>query len=104
MLGKLVEFLEEQDPSTVVRYGFGEPMSYRGYYDDCAFEPAEFTTFGAMLSHAESALNKAFVGYKGGEYLMDEDTECWIAKHGRTSNDKIGEHMLETWKLLAGEI
>lgn len=33
----LINWLEKQDPERVVKYGFGEPNSYRGYYHALAF-------------------------------------------------------------------
>jgi hypothetical protein len=48
--------------------GFGEGMSWRGSYDEAAFEPVERTTYGEMLKHAEALLNSVQTGYKGGEY------------------------------------
>jgi len=39
MLSDIIETLEKYDPATIVPLGFGEPHSYRGYYDQLAFEP-----------------------------------------------------------------
>ena len=43
-LGELIAALERavvEFPEAVLRYGFGHPHSYRGYYMDLAFEPVE---------------------------------------------------------------
>ena len=101
MLSELIDWLEEQDPSLTVPYGFGQPSSYRGYYVDCAFTPIENTTFGEMLAHAESALGATFTGWKGGEYKMDGETDCWIAEDGSTSSDMIGPTMMKLWEICA---
>lgn len=67
-LGTLIETLKTKDPDKVVLNGFGEGMSWRGSYDEAAFEPVERTTYGEMLKHAEALLNSVQTGYKGGEY------------------------------------
>jgi hypothetical protein len=100
-LKELIEWLEQQNPKATVHHGFGYPMSYRGYYDELAFDPVEETTFGDMLQHARSALGKTFTGYKGGDFKMTGDTRCWIAPYGRTTDDQIGPTILRLWKAQA---
>jgi len=70
MLEDLIKWLEQQNPELTVPHGFGEPDSYRGYYDEIAFAPKENVTFGEMLEHAKSALGATFTGYKGGEHTI----------------------------------
>ena len=82
----LIERLEAADPEHVVRWGFSAPSSYRGYYEDVAFAPAENVTVGHMLEHARAALGQTFTGYKGGEYLCRQYTDCWIAQYGTTAS------------------
>lgn len=100
-LKELIEWLEKQTPDAVVPHGFGEPMSYRGYYEDLAFEPVENARLGDMLKHAKSALGKTLTGYKGGEYEMGEATNCWIAEYGTSEGDKIGPTILKLWEACA---
>lgn len=45
-LEKLIAFLETRDPTIVVLLGFHAPHSYRGFYEQLAFEPLENTTIG----------------------------------------------------------
>lgn len=92
-LGDLIKALEKADPERVVPFGFSGPHSYRGIYADLAFEPAFDVTIAHMLQAARSALGKTFTGYKGGEFLMDEDTDCWIAEYGHTG-EYIGDLLL----------
>lgn len=102
MLKDLIEWLEKQNPDAVVPHGFGEPMSFRGYYEDVAFEPLENARLGDMLEHARDALGKTFTGYKGGEYTMKDYTDCWIASYGSSYQaDKIGVTMLKLWETCA---
>lgn len=93
-LGELIEALERvQDKTQVVKLGFGEPHSYRGYYDQLAFEPKEGVTVGEMLKDAKASLGKTFSGYKGGDFQMDESTEVWIAHYGSTG-ESLGPTLL----------
>ncbi len=92
-LKKIIEELAQLDPEIIVRKGFGLPHSYRGFYDELAFEPEENTTVGAMLGHARSALNKTFEGYKGGKYKMEGWTDTWIAEYG-SEGEAIGQSLL----------
>jgi len=75
-LGELITFLEGVDPNLVVPKGFHNPHSYRGSYNQLAFEPCKNTSFGDMLEVARQALNQTYTGWKGGEYKMDQYTEC----------------------------
>ena len=89
-LGELIACLERYDPQQRVAVGFGKPMSYRGYYDELAFEPMENTTVGEMLVAAKSALGETFGGYKGGDFTMTEHVDVWIACYGQGFGQKIG--------------
>ena len=93
-LGELIQKLEEADPNLTVRMGFGSPHSYRGYYDELAFEPAPNVPVGSMLKAARSALGKTFTGYKGGEFTMDKYTNVWISRYGEASGQTIGPILL----------
>ncbi|GAA4225994.1 hypothetical protein GCM10022254_09420 [Actinomadura meridiana] len=81
-LGELIATLEAADPNLVVPNGFNSPHSYRGYYNELAFEPASNITVAAMLDSARSALGTEYEGYKGGNYTMTEYTDCWLALWG----------------------
>ena len=86
-LSELIERLEKADPAAVVRNGFSTAHSYRGYYEDLAFEPATSVPVGHMLNCAKAALGKTYCGWKGGEFLMHEYTTVWIAEHGCTGEE-----------------
>jgi len=94
-LGGIIAALEAEDPARILPYGFNEPHSYRGHYEELAFEPAENITVGEMLAACRSALGATFQGWKGGDYTMDADTECWIAVRGETSDNRIGPLLLK---------
>lgn len=101
-LGEVISALEKYSPDRKVKNGFGNPHSFRGYYDQLAFEPVENTTVGEMLSAAKWANNRIMGGYKGGEYFMDKDTECWLSNYGTS----IGAETisLEMIKYMVGDI
>lgn len=81
-LGELIERLEKEDQTLVVPMGWGYPHSYRGNYCDLAFEPKENVSVAEMLSDAKESLGKTFVGYKGGDFEMDEFAYVYIAHEG----------------------
>lgn len=97
-LGELIAELGQMDQSATVTYGFGEPMSYRGSYDELAFEPVANANVADMLAHAKSALGRTFTGYKGGDYAMHDYTVCWISQYGQCSHDGISSQLVNYWK------
>lgn len=93
-LGELIEALKAADPNAVVRYGFGNPHSYRGYYDELAFEPVSSTTVAAMLAAAESAMGTTYQGWKGGDFKMDSYTSVWLSTEGSGNGETMGRLLL----------
>lgn len=81
-LNEVIETLKRFPKDFVFERGFECPHSYRGYYDQLAFEPAENVRLGLMLDLAQRALGQTYEGYKGGSYTMDGETECWLANYG----------------------
>lgn len=94
-LAELITALEAADPDRVVRHGFTNPHSYRGYYHELAFEPAANVTVADMLADARSALGSTYEGYKGGDFTMGEHTDCWLSMEGCASGDTISALLLE---------
>lgn len=92
-LKELIAFLEKQNPAQVVPVGFHRPHSYRGYYDQLAFEPKRSVTIGSMLKCAQQAIGQTFEGYKGGDYTMGEHTDVYLAEYGSTG-EQIGQILL----------
>lgn len=84
LLKELIDILERCELSKTVE-GFGKPHSYRGYYCELAFEPMT-TTIQDMLEAALSADGESYTGYKGGSFVMDGDTEVYIAYEGSCGN------------------
>ena len=62
------------------------PHSYRGYYSDLALQPTEdAVTAGALLAECQAVLGKDLAGYKGGDFMMDEETPMWVSHYGTSS-------------------
>jgi len=93
-LQELIARLEKLPKDQAVRYGFARPHSYRGYYNQLAFEPEENTTVGAMLDAANSANGETYEGWKGGEYYMHGDTAVWLANRGE-GGEELGHMLLD---------
>lgn len=93
-LEDLIAKLQSVDPKVRIKYGFAEPDSYRGYYNELAFVPASDMLVGEMLRYAKGALNKTYVGYKGGEYKMTHSTRCWLAYWGH-EGESLGAVLLD---------
>lgn len=86
-LGRAIEIAAAADPAMIVEYDRGggpsEPHSYRGYYSDLAFEQSDSPiNAGAFLADLKASLGKTFEGYKGGDYVMADDTPLWMASYG----------------------
>jgi hypothetical protein len=81
-LGEFIEILEKYDPKIKLPTGLGNPHSWRGSYDEIAFEIVENTTVGEMLKAAQSIDGEVKTGYKGGEFRMNRDTPINIDNYG----------------------
>lgn len=88
-LKQAIEALSKVDPATPVLFSHGGAPgtvhSYRGYYSDLAFSSVGASTVEAVLSDLRSALDNTYEGYKGGEFVMDEDTPLWVSEYGESS-------------------
>lgn len=101
VLGELIERLKKENPDKVVKLGFHDPHSNRGYYDQLGFKPKENVRVGDMLNAALVAMGNTYTGYKGGEYTMGPYTEVNLSRWGE-SGESIGETFLEL--LLSNEV
>lgn len=95
ILRELIRFLEEADPDLVLPEGFRDPHSYRGYYDQLAFQPARHVSVSEMLADARSAVGTVYRGYKGGDYVMTEHSIVNISPYGQSAEgDAISPRLL----------
>jgi hypothetical protein len=100
-LGELIARLEKEDPALVLPEGFHEPHSYRGIYADLAFEPAQNISVASMLACAREALGNTYQGYKGGDFVMNEYVDVYLARYSECG-EQIGPRLLE-YMIAAGK-
>jgi hypothetical protein len=96
-LGQVIRVLELADCGDwTLPYGFTNPHSYRGYYEDVAFQLTVDVTVQECLDAARSALGTAYEGWKGGDYVMDAFTDVWIVGDtGQAGGETLGRFMLD---------
>lgn len=94
-LGDIITRLQAADPNQVVKHGFHNPHSYRGDYNELAFEPAEDVTVAEMLEAAGDADGATYEGWKGGHFKMTKWTWCWLSEEGSASGETISPMMLD---------
>ncbi|KKL22006.1 hypothetical protein LCGC14_2439710 [marine sediment metagenome] len=93
-LEELIERLEQEDPDLILPLGFSYPHSYRGFYEQLAFQPVKYIFVCTMLESARNAIGQVFTGYKGGEYKMNEYSDVWLSEYGSTG-ETIGPILLD---------
>jgi len=94
-LGGLITTLEEFE-DCYLRIGFKNPHSYRGYYEQLAFEPIrQKQSVEDALAVIRPCLGSTFQGYKGGDFKMADYTECWFAEYGTSGGQQIGDMLLK---------
>lgn len=82
-LQMLCNYLQQLEPNRVSKFTLSNPHSYRGYYEDLAFETRdEPQSAGEMLKVALSALGTTYQGWKGGDFKMTEHTTVWLSEEG----------------------
>lgn len=95
-LGELINRLKnEPNQQKRVKVGFNNPHSYRGFYEQLAFEVAHGKTVQDMLEEATSALGATYQGYKGGYFKMREYTEVWLVAQEGSQGETLGAVLLE---------
>lgn len=110
-LGELISEIEKHDLKTnsgeikTICFDFGTAIptkldSYRGYYDELALgyklsgydnDSGHFDECKAdeFLKHLKSAIGKEYTGWKGGDYIMNENTPLWVANPGNCGDTII---------------
>ena len=99
-LGKLIhkiDLINQQNPETCIYYhvperespdcyeGIGDLFSWRGDYSELCLEPTgcyHVILAEQLLCRLRGAIGMSFKGYKGGDFLMSEDTPVWKGWHG----------------------
>lgn len=82
-LGGLIDILSTLPREKEIE-AMTEPHSYRGYYEDLAFElsPDNRRTVADTLEMLQRCMGKVFEGYKGGDFPMHANTPIWSAYYG----------------------
>jgi hypothetical protein len=89
-LGKMIAALEAMVTDKQVQR-LAHLHSYRGYYSDLAFELRDGTMSAQELTGlCRAAMFRVYQGYKGGDYLMGENTPMWISDYGSTGLKLMG--------------
>ena len=94
----LIDELEKLPKNKVVDDGFGEAMSWRGSYCELAFEPKKKAKVSDMLTIAKNANGSSFEGYKGGEFVMNLNSEVYIASYG-FNGEPINSANIKLWSI-----
>lgn len=81
-LGDYIQLLEQHHPDQRIPRGLNHPHSWRGSYDELAFQPCGETTVAEMLRVAKSCVGYTFQGWKGGDYTMGLETPINIEYEG----------------------
>jgi hypothetical protein len=95
-LGGFIAALEAADQTKEVRFkdtpnSPANPHSYRGYYSDLSFENTELpVTVAEFLKILKGCLGQTFEGWKGGDFVMSEDTPLWNSEEGSTGDAIVG--------------
>lgn len=106
-LGMLIAKLKEiqsnntEEPNMGITFSFGNLVpdgldSYRGYYNELAIGYAyedyqNQITVPMFIQELEAAVGQMFYGYKGGEYVMTENTPLWVSKYGDASGTYVAD-------------
>jgi len=93
-LKELKQQIKQAEIGKTFDYGISEPFSWRGSYDEVAFEILEQPmTREEILANIEKAYTGTFYGYKGGEFTYKDYTEVHFEED--TSSWTNGEYCAE---------
>lgn len=122
-LGELIQKIEELgltyaagEEAKTVCFDFGSAIpttlnSWRGIYAELALgyklsgydsndEHFPNVTAESLLNELKSALNKSFEGWKGGDFIMGENTPVWVANPGNSGDTAIIDVIDDGWRLI----
>lgn len=113
-LGKLIEKLEEivnnkklegkklEEINIYYDFEYLFPLqfdSWRGSYDELCLDinmtdndllkPKDPLNILDFISLCKNTIGKEFYGYKGGDYIMDENTPIWVANYSHSGNTAL---------------
>lgn len=69
--------------------------SYRGRYDELALNVSNnLTNTNSFFETMQKSLNKTYIGWKGGEFNMENDTFVWVSNYGLSSELMVVDLLL----------
>lgn len=75
-LGELKNYFEKFDDNHVFNFSLSRPFSWRGAYAEVAFSLEEtVSTKESNINMIEEALRDTFIGYKGGGFNYNKNTD-----------------------------
>lgn len=87
-LGEFKAYVESFPDGKTFNYGISNPFSWRGSYDEVAFEFLEQSmTKEELLEKINLAYTDIFPGYKGGEYYFKNFTPVHFEEDNSTWSD-----------------
>ena len=101
IVAKQPEIIEKYNSEAKVQYDFEylyptEIDSWRGIYAELAlnfvsdhYSENKQLTVTEFYNLLKSAIGKVFVGYKGGEFIMNKNTPVWVANYGHSGNTAV---------------
>ena len=120
-LGKLIEEIEQHgvmngEDDKTVDFDFGTAVpttldSWRGSYAELALgyklsgydnDEDHFAQITAkdLLKELKSAIGKTYTGWKGGEFIMSENTPVWVTNPGDSGNTGVIGTVDEGYKIV----
>lgn len=108
-LGEFIKKLGEQPQDNEIVFDFVcfVPLgihSYRGYYDQLAIGYTDRVDsdyrpkVSDIVKLCKDAVGKYFTGYKGGDYLMTEQTPLWVSNYSESGDTAIVDVIDAGWK------
>jgi hypothetical protein len=110
-LGMLISKITACEKNETVAFDFGYMCptrldSWRGAYDELALNYVSYTNEDVEIKRDDflvllkSAIGKTFHGYKGGEFVMNEDTPIWVANDGEACDTAVVGVLDLGWKII----
>lgn len=84
-LGQLLNTLNNLKGSNL-KISAGEIISYRGSYENMCFDTYSEKELSVveLLDYIESNIGKKVTGYKGGEFVIELESDIFVAGYGLT--------------------
>jgi hypothetical protein len=88
-LGQMITRMKKLDRDSFVPFYFTNPHSNRGWYERLGLEVitsqyAECVYVSDVIKFLEGQIGEMHTGWKGGDYVMSEDTIVCISSPGNT--------------------